>query len=360
MSVYKPNNSSLFVYDFMLGGQRYSGPTGCKTKRDAARVEAKVRAEVALDIGRSKKQPITLDEAAGRYDAYLRSANKWSATADYIMADLVASLGRNRYLSDISQQDLADHFASRAAKVSAATVNREIEVARPIWRRVHKSHDIGEMPEWGQLFYAVAERPPRELSGDEETALFPEIRQDLYDFCDFALRAGWRRSEVLGLRWTDCDLNGATADTRIKGGAIVRRPLTQAMVILIANQPKVGPFVFTYVCRANKSRYVDKRGRVQPASSSTASPAAAAPAPALPRRSAATSTSRSTTAQPRSRSTRRTIPAPSIFARTFARSGRGGDEATAGRRRLVLARLQGIQQGEGRPGQGSPYPRARR
>jgi integrase len=51
----------------------------------------------------------------------------------------------------------------------------------------------------------------------------------------------------------------------LKGGDIKRRPLTQSMVATIANQPKKGPFVFTYVCQKNKSRYVDKRGRLQPA-----------------------------------------------------------------------------------------------
>ncbi|HEX5183630.1 MAG TPA: site-specific integrase [Allosphingosinicella sp.] len=265
MTVYKPKRSSLFLYDFVMRGQRYSGPTGCKIKRDAERVEAKVRAEIALDTGSRKKPTITLDEAAGLYEDHLRGRGRWSPTADYIIAGLIESLGGDRYLSEISQQDLSDHFARRAAKVSASTVNREIDVARPIWRRLRKSHDIGEMPEWGQLSYAVPDRPPRELTHTEEAALLPEIRQDLYDFCDFALRTGWRKSEVMGLRWIDCDLNGATATTRIKGGNYVRRPLTQAMVVIIANQPRVGPFVFTYICQKSKSRYTDRRGRLQPA-----------------------------------------------------------------------------------------------
>ena len=37
------------------------------------------------------------------------------------------------------------------------------------------------------------------------------------------------------------------------------------MVILIVNQPKVGPYIFTYVCQKTKSRYTDKWGRLQPA-----------------------------------------------------------------------------------------------
>lgn len=251
MSVYKPKNSSLFVYDFWRAGNRFFGSTGCKTRRSAERVEEKKRALVGLDDGKRKREPITLDDAAGLYEIRLRETGKWSATADYIMNGLVLSLGGNRYLSEITQEDLCAHFSARAAKVSASSVNREIEVARPIWRRVRKTHDIGEMPDWGALRYAVPDKAPRELYSDEQNRLFPEIRGDLVDFCDFALQAGWRQGEVLGLRWADCNLNAAIAETRIKGGDVVKRPLTQAMVILIANQPKVGPFVFTYVCQKN-------------------------------------------------------------------------------------------------------------
>lgn len=251
MSVYKPKNSSVFQYDFQRNGDRFYGSTGCKTRRSAERVEEKKRAEAALDDGTRKRPPITLDDAAGLYEIRLRETDKWSATADYIMNGLVQSLGGNRYLSDITQENLRDHFSARAARVSASSVNREIEVARPIWRRVMRTNDIGEMPDWGALRYAIAEKDPREMYPDEQERLFPEIRGDLVDFCDFALQAGWRKGEVLGLRWIDCNLNAAIAETRIKGGDVVKRPLTQAMVILIANQPKVGPFVFTYICQKN-------------------------------------------------------------------------------------------------------------
>jgi integrase len=81
----------------------------------------------------------------------------------------------------------------------------------------------------------------------------------------FALISGWRKAEVIGLRWSDMDLQRAEAWTRVKGGDVVIRPLNPALVALIANQPKVGPFVFTYVCRQRKGAHVDKRGRKHPA-----------------------------------------------------------------------------------------------
>lgn len=265
MSTYRPKNSSLFVYDFTLGGQRYSGPTGCKTKRDADKVEAQERAKIALDTGRTKKPLITLDEAAALYEDHLRANEKWSGTTDYIIAGLIEALGAGSYLSAIGQADLSAHFARRAGKVKASTVNREIEVCRPIWRRVSKTHEIGEMPDWGALRYAVAEVDPRELYHDEEDRLFAVLRSDLHDFARFALLSGWRLKEVRLLRWADLNLGQGIAQTKIKGGATVKRPLTDELVTIIANQAKVWPYVFTYICQKNRSRFVDRRGRLNPA-----------------------------------------------------------------------------------------------
>lgn len=265
MSVYCPKNSTLFVYDFQIAGQRYHGPTHCKTKRAAEQFEAKLRAEIALDIGRKKKPVITLDEAAAMYEDHLRANNKWSATTDYILAGLVEALGPQSYLSEITQADLSEHFAKRAGAVKASTVNREIEVARPVWRRLRKTHDIGEMPDWGALLYHVPEVDPRELYHDEEARLFEHLRPDMHDFARFALLAGWRLREVRLLKWVDVNLGQGIAKTKVKGGNIVKRPLTDELITIIANQPKVGPFIFTYVCQKSRKAFTDRNGRLNPA-----------------------------------------------------------------------------------------------
>ena len=55
------------------------------------------------------------------------------------------------------------------------------------------------------------------------------------------------------------------AQAWIKGGDVVRRPLTAALVAIIARQPKVGPRVFTYVAQRTWPGFIDKKGRTQPA-----------------------------------------------------------------------------------------------
>ena len=263
MSVYKPEASPYFHFDFVWKGRRFYGSTGCRTKREAVRYEERERAKARN--GGTARPPITLDDACGLY------ANKVDDKPSYRHSQrniklLLAEFGTTVLLSDINQRDLIGLVARRRADRSNASVNRELEDWRAIWRCAAKARfDIGEMPDWGDLMLKVTLQAPRELAAAEEIALFGELRTDVVDFCLFALKTGWRQSEVLGLRWKDVDVNAAVAVTRIKGGEIVSRPLTQEMVIIIANQPKVGPFVFTYVAARTRPGFKDKLGRPQPA-----------------------------------------------------------------------------------------------
>lgn len=263
MSVYKPKNSPYFHFDFVVDGRRFHGSTGRKTKREAVRHEEKERTK-ALNGG-VDRPPITLDEACGLYQERVEELPSWK-TARYMIGALIEGLGANALLSDINQRELLHYFSKRRNGRSNASVNREIEVCRAMWRWAGKArYNVGEMPDWGALMLKVVRTDPRELSIVEEDALFPELRADLVDFCRFALKTGWRRSEVLGLRWSDLDMARGIASTKIKGGDVVKRPLTQEMVITIANQKRAGPFVFTYIAVRTKAEYVDKLGRKQPA-----------------------------------------------------------------------------------------------
>ncbi|WP_210357620.1 tyrosine-type recombinase/integrase [Sphingomonas beigongshangi] len=263
MSVYKPKNSPYFHFDFVWKGRRFHGSTGAKTKRAAERVEEIERSKARN--GGKTRPPITLDEAAGLYENKVSELPSWSDSERTITV-LIDALGSGSLLSEITQRDLLALVAKRRNGRVNSSVNREIEVWRAIWRWADKArYDVGEMPDWGALMLKVVSKAPRELSTTEETALFGEIRDDLYGFCEFVLKTGWRKSEVMGLRWSDVDLGARTAGTKIKGGDVVRRPLTQDMLVIIANQPKVGPFVFTYKAVRTKPGFVDKLGRKQPA-----------------------------------------------------------------------------------------------
>jgi integrase len=252
MSIYKPKNSPNYHFDFVWKGRRFFGSTGCRSKRDALAYENRERQKAALP--RQDREPITVDDACGLYAEHAETLPSWP-TIDYMLDALMNGLGPAKLLSEVSQRDLQVYFARRRDGRSNASVNREVENCRAVWRRAEKARfDVGEMPDWMALMLRVPSVPPRELSLEEEPALFAELRADIADACDFLLKSGWRRGEVIGLRWSDCDLSAMQATTRIKGGDVVRRPLTPTLIAIIANQPKVGPFVFTYVCQRNHTK----------------------------------------------------------------------------------------------------------
>ena len=252
MSVYKPKGSPYFHFDFQFRGQRYYGSTSCMGKRAAEQFEARERQRAALPA--TTRPPITLDEAAGLYEEHAEQLPSWK-TIKYMVDALVKGLGSRRLLSEISQRELQVYFAKRRAGRANSSVNREIENARAVWHRAAKARfDVGEMPDWKALLLKVAKVAPRVADASEEDRLFAAIAGDAFDAVKFALVSGWRKAEVIGLRWSDLDLMRSVARTKIKGGDTVERPLDATLVALIANQPKVGPFVFTYVCRKSRAK----------------------------------------------------------------------------------------------------------
>jgi integrase len=263
VSVYKPKGKPHFHFDFQFRGKRYHGSTGCTSRRAAEAFERRERQQAALPV--QARPEITLDEAASLYQDHAETLPSWP-TIRYMLDALVDGIGSKRLLSEITQRDLQIYFARRRDERSNASVNREIENARSLWRRAKDARfEVGEMPTWGTLMLKVPKKPPRELDLKEEEGLFAELREDLADAVDFLLKSGWRRAEVLSLRWSDVKFPTRQAATRIKGGDTVMRPLTTTLIEIIARQPQAGPFVFTYVAQRTKPAFVDKRGRKHPA-----------------------------------------------------------------------------------------------
>lgn len=260
MSLYQPKGSPYWHYDFQFKGRRFYGSTGCTKKTAAKEFEKREREKAALPT--RGKPPITVDEAAGLYQEKVEDLPSWPTMRPMLDA-LVKSLGKAKLLSEVTQRDLQIHFAKRRDGRANSSVNREIENARAMWRHAASTKfDVGDMPTWKDLMLKVGRKPPRELEAEtEEGALFDHLREDVQDAVRFLLLSGWRRGEVLGLRWSDVKFPTKTAHTKIKGGDVVIRPLTTQMIELLARQPQAGAFVFTYVCQRPAPARKDRPGR---------------------------------------------------------------------------------------------------
>jgi len=174
MTVYKPAKSPYFHMDFQFRGQRHHQSTGCTSKRDAEAFERRYRHDLANPAAQA--HPITVDEACGLYADRVRPLPSWK-TAEYILAALVKGLRKQTQLASITQRDLQLHFAKRRGNHRAnASINREIDVARAVWRCAQDANfTIGAMPNWKALYLRVPAAPPTELTADQEARVFAAL-----------------------------------------------------------------------------------------------------------------------------------------------------------------------------------------
>lgn len=267
MSVYKTPKSPYWQYDFQRKGRRFHGSTGCTRKIDAERHEAELKRRAVL--GQETKPGITVDEACGTWWAAVGAEEKNHATTRYQLNNLIVGLGANVLLADISHPALDLYVAKRRAKVANASVNRETEIARRVWRYA-RDHEF-DVPDidWGKLMLKEAQERVRELTAGEEKALFEQLPPDLAALVEFALLSGQRRSAVVTMLWKDVDLQGMRATVRTKGGGkrkgpkLHTFPLTPRMAAIIANRPKVCAQVFTYECERPSPPRQDRPRRLK-------------------------------------------------------------------------------------------------
>jgi hypothetical protein len=174
----------------------------------------------------------------------------WPTTL-YMLNALIKGLGGNRLLAEISQRELQATSPSAATGARTPPSTASSTMRGRMARAMKARFDVGEMPDWNALKLKVPKRIRASCGHARKRGLFASLRADVADACDFALKSGWRRGRLSACAGRTAT-SGAPGCDRIKGGDEIKRPLTPTLLALIANQPKVGPFVFTYVCRKTR------------------------------------------------------------------------------------------------------------
>lgn len=260
MSVYLHAKSRFWHYDFQHKGRRYHSSTGCTSRRDAERVEAEKRRQVALGI--EVKPAITIDDACGAWFEGKGKHQRSHTSTLYQLATLAKGLGNNRWLHDLRLADLDRYIARRRAQVSNASVNRETALLRRVCNWIAaRGYDVPTI-EWREIKLQEKAPETRILSAEEEARLFEHLPASLAPIVEFALISGQRRAEIISLRWADVDLFGARATVATKGGQRHTFPLTPRLAAIIRAQPKVCAQVFTYECERRAPKRKDRVARI--------------------------------------------------------------------------------------------------
>jgi integrase len=261
MTIYKPTKSRYYHYDFQFKGERYYGSTLCTTKADARAYEAERRRTIALGLKTLPK--ITIDLGFGLWWDMVGQFEGSAKTSEGQLAHLQRLLGKSTMMHQIGFMEIErDYMARRRGEkaknrktlISNASVNRELELARRIWKYIRKSGYDAPYEGWADHFLSEPQERVRELKTQEEADLFAHLPADLAAVVEFAMLSGQRRTAVITLLWNRVDLVEGRATVRTKGTGKKTHvdhtfPLTPRLIEIVRSRPKVGPFVFTYECQ---------------------------------------------------------------------------------------------------------------
>lgn len=274
MSVYRSPNSPYWQYDFQFKHRRFHGSTGCTAKRDAEAYERNARRDAAL--GNAARQPISLTQACNLYWEEKGKYEASHATTDYQLANLCEGIGKAKLLSDIRLSHLRTYCDRRRQEVSNASVNREWQLARRVWKHARGSgfavpaSDDDNAIDWSELALPEPKERTRELLAAEETRLFRALvgNPDLAAVAEFAMLSGQRRTSVVTLELDRVDFDGMRATIIGKGDIEHTFPLTPRMAEIIRQQWGCDGMVFSYFCQrpapARRDRPARRRGQRYP------------------------------------------------------------------------------------------------
>ena len=194
-----------------IGGTAASiGRVRDRTERRVA--ERLLASRVADGRGRGHHGPLTFDHLAAWYlDDYLVRRLRTVDTARGRVANLRATFGGQPATVMTTEAIRSYQWTRLAAGAVAATVNRETSALSRMLQLAIRAGALDHRPVFPER---LEERGPRQ--GSFEHADYEAVRRHLppayQDVLDFAYYSGWRKREILELRWSEV----------AEGGGVVR------------------------------------------------------------------------------------------------------------------------------------------
>jgi integrase len=247
-SVIKRGSSYSVVLDLgrdpATGERRRTWHSGYRTKREAERARIRLLAEV--DRG-DYVEPATITVGNFLVDSWLPAVavrlrgNTLAMYRQNIEAHVVPRLGHTplqRLTAPSLNAFYAELLASGRKDGKGGLSERTVRIQHVILRRA-----LSDAVRWGLLSRNPAEYadPPRGRSAEAAVWSPPQVREFLDHQAEdrlaglwrLAAATGMRRSELVGLRWEDLDLPGATVTVRqvvvdAAGDLLVAEPKTAA------------------------------------------------------------------------------------------------------------------------------------
>jgi integrase len=206
--IFKNKGSQNLYIAYFHRGTEHRESCGSPRKADAQRLLHERLAAVQTHRFFPDERRLTFEDLATAYvrDYTLRGLRS-EDTAKLRVSHLGGFFGRDRAL-DIAPMRVREYQAWRKAQGAAtATINRETTALGRMFRIAVKAEQLSRVPPFPAR---LEENTPRQ--GFFEHAEYLAIRAGLpaayQDVLDFAYFSGWRRREILGLAWSELDVEG--------------------------------------------------------------------------------------------------------------------------------------------------------
>jgi integrase len=213
MAIYR--RGKFYWFDLIFNGERIQKSTHQADRRVARQMEAACRTALAKgDFGIFERKPVpTLRSFAPRFtDAIAVRCAAKPYTVSFYESKLARLLEfeslATTAVDRIDEALIEMYVQERSAKVSPASVNRELATLRRLLRLAHEWKVISRVP---RIRLLPGERS-REfvLSHKQEKPHLEAASQPLRDVALLMLDTGLRVGEALALRWSDIRLEPAT------------------------------------------------------------------------------------------------------------------------------------------------------
>jgi integrase len=218
-SLVRFEGSLNWVSCYCVRGKEHRESTGTPDIKKARRFHRQKLDEIAADRQGLRRfmppvaQRVQVDDLLDALEAdhRLRRVRSAATTAAH-MKPIREHFGKWRAV-DVTAEAVDAYVEARLeAEKAPATINRETQLLGQAMRLALARHRVIAVPAIRHL----PERNARQgfFERPEFEAVVGALPDHLSDVCRFAYATGWRRGEILTLRWADVDLDGAAIRLR--------------------------------------------------------------------------------------------------------------------------------------------------
>ncbi len=240
--------------DFSARGRRYRESSG-STKKTVAKALLKKRlGEIGNGTHAPDAETVTFEDLAELIETDYRvqgnrSTNRMLAAMEHVRG----YFGQDRAL-DITAARLAAYVSARQEEGAAAsTIQKELAALKRAFNLAIRHGILPRRPAFPKIrIDNVREVCP---TASDVAAIVSEITEPLKPVVRFAALTGWRKGEILGLRWRDVDFESETI--RLEGGRSKNR---EARTFPFGTYPPLAELLREQ--RAHTDRVERERGRI--------------------------------------------------------------------------------------------------